>query len=105
MTHLMKLIRNLYSQKKLGRVQYIYLNKKLLTIGFEKSEINECVLYWGCNIFAFYVNAGIFSQPSKSKIHQSIKDDQTEQLYIKDKIYIEDYLVMNVEKRNTGKSS
>ena len=44
----LKLHRNIYGQKKAGRVRYKYLTKKLLMeLGFTKPDIDEYVFYMG----------------------------------------------------------
>ena len=44
----LKLHRNIYGQKKYGRVCYKYLTKKIIMeLGLTKSDINECVFYRG----------------------------------------------------------
>jgi histone deacetylase 1/2 len=44
-THVLKLLKNLYGQKQAGRVWNQYLIKGLIRIGFQQSEIDECVFY------------------------------------------------------------
>ena len=47
----------IYMVKKYGRVWYKYITKKLLIeIGFNKSEIDEFVLYRGSVIYIIYID-------------------------------------------------
>ena len=44
----LNLHRNIYGYKKTEKVCYKYLTKNLTKeIGFTKSDIDECVFYWG----------------------------------------------------------
>jgi hypothetical protein len=43
-THVMKVLRNVYGSRQAGRTFNKYLVKKLLSIGFEQSQVNACVL-------------------------------------------------------------
>ena len=44
-THVLKLLRNVYVQKQAVKVWADFLSKNLFKIGFERSNINECVFY------------------------------------------------------------
>ena len=96
-THVLKLIRNLYGQKQKVCVWKRYSTEKILTIGFEQSTMNYCMLYQGRTTFACYVYNRIFSKPFNSEIYQVIKDVQEDWLDILDKGYIDYYLDMNVD--------
>jgi hypothetical protein len=73
-THVLKLLKNLYGQKQAGRVWNQHLVKGLLSIGFQQSEIDECVFYRSQTIFVVYVDDGIFASPSSREIDQVIND-------------------------------
>ena len=46
-THVLKLRKNLYSQKQAGRVWFNHLSSKLLSIGFTPSKVDPCIFYRG----------------------------------------------------------
>ena len=46
-THVLKLLRNVYGQKRAGKVWADFLSENLFKIGFERSKIDECVFYRG----------------------------------------------------------
>ena len=58
--YVLLLLSNLYGQKQAGRVWNSYMFEKLLSIGFQQSQINECVFYKGDIIFIVYIDDGIF---------------------------------------------
>ena len=43
---MLKMIRNIYGQKQAGRVWNKFLHNILLKLGFEQSQVDECVYYW-----------------------------------------------------------
>jgi hypothetical protein len=47
--YVLKLEKNLYGQKKAGRVWYFHLRKNLLKLGFKPSQYDECIFYYGKN--------------------------------------------------------
>jgi hypothetical protein len=73
-THVLKLLKNLYGQKQAGRVWNQHLVKGLSKIGFEQSEIDECVFFRSRTIFVVYVDDGIFAGPDSKEIDQAIND-------------------------------
>ncbi len=58
--YVLKLLKNIYSQKQVGRVWNAYLVDKLSSIGFKASLINNCIFYQDDIIFMVYVDNGIF---------------------------------------------
>jgi hypothetical protein len=50
-THVLRLIKNLYGQKKAGRVWNQHLAKGLKKAGFVTSKVDECVFYKGKTVF------------------------------------------------------
>jgi hypothetical protein len=45
--YVLKLEKNLYGQKQAGRVWYLHRKKNLLELGFQPSQHDECVFYYG----------------------------------------------------------
>jgi hypothetical protein len=101
-THVLKLLKNLYGQKQAGRVWNQHLVKGLKKIGFQQSEVDECVFYRGSTIFVVYVDDGIFASPNKTEIDQAIKDLRRAKFDIEDKGDIKDYLGVHVTKLDNG---
>ena len=54
-SHVLKLLRNIYSNKAAGRVGNKYLDKGLCEVGFELSKIDPCLYYKGGVILLVYV--------------------------------------------------
>jgi hypothetical protein len=71
-THVLKLLKNLYSQKQAGRVCNKHVTSGLVKIGFVQSKVDECVFYRYGVIFMVYVDDGIFFCKGMDKIDQSI---------------------------------
>ena len=65
--------KNLYGQKQAGRVWYQHLKKNLLKLGFKASNIDECVFYYGKNIFIVYTDDTILIGPDQKEIDELIK--------------------------------
>ena len=66
--HVLLLLVNIYGQKQAGRVWYNYLVKKLLSIGFTQSLVDDCVFYRGTTIFITYVDDGLALDTSGDKL-------------------------------------
>jgi hypothetical protein len=62
-----------------------HLVKGLLKIGFQQSEIDECVFYRNSTIFVVYVDDGIFASPDNKEIDQAIMDLRKAKFDIEDK--------------------
>jgi hypothetical protein len=101
-THVLKLLKNLYGQKQVGRVWNQHLVAGLCKIGFQRSDVDECVFYCNKTIFVVYVDDGIFAGPDASEIKQAIKDLRKVGFDIEDKGDIKDYLGVNVTKLSDG---
>ena len=104
----LKLVKNIYVQKKAGRVWNRYLCEGLESLGFVKSKIDECVWYKGTTIFMYFVDDGILAGPNKHEIDEIIKSfkDPTKagnQFDIEDCGDITDYLGINFYKLPDGK--
>ena len=101
-THVLKLHKNMYSQKQAGRVWFNHLSRKLLSIGFTPSKVDPCIFYRGSYIFFFYVDNGIFMSPKEGDMNKAIVDLKTTHLDIKDRGDIADYLGVNVSYKKNG---
>ena len=101
--HVLKLINNLYGQKKSGKVCNEYLKSVLTRIGFKPSKVDPCVFYKGKRLFFVYFYYEIFSGPYYNEITQEINDLQAEDFDIYDRGNIADYLGINAEKLCYGR--
>ena len=102
-THVLKLLKNLYGQKQAGRVWSQHLSQGLKDIGFEPSNVDECVFYRGKVIFLVYVDDGIFISPDQEGINKAIMDLQSRNFDIEDQGQLTDYLGVNVEQLSDGR--
>jgi hypothetical protein len=66
--HVLKLEKNIYSQKQVGRVWNSFLVDKLLSIGFTTSLVDDCMFYPNDVIFMVYVDDDIFLGDDDSKV-------------------------------------
>ena len=67
-SHVLKLLSNLYGQKKAGHVWNQYLIDNLLTICFTQLLINECEFYSDNVIFTVYIDDRLFCGPPEHKL-------------------------------------
>ena len=74
MTHILKILNNLYGKSQGSRVFNKHIIKGLEEIDFQQSRVDNCMLYQCEVIFFIYVNDGIFTSPIDSAIDQAIKD-------------------------------
>jgi len=72
----LKLLKNIYGQKKAGRVWNSYLVEKLASIGFRPSLIDDCVFFRNYVVFMVYVDDGIFIGNDDAQLKDIIKEMQ-----------------------------
>ena len=72
-THVLNILRYVYGQKQEGKVWVDFLSENPFKIGFEKSNIDECVFYYGKLVFLVYVDDGIFSSLELTSIDNAVK--------------------------------
>ena len=72
-THVLNILRYVYGQKQEGKVWVDFLSENPFKIGFEKSNIDECVFYYGNLVFLVYVDDGIFSSLELTSIDNAVK--------------------------------
>ena len=96
----MKLHKNAYDHKQVGRVWYRYLTKNLLEeLGFEISQVDECVFYRGKTVYILYTDDSILAGPYPEEIYQVLKDLKKANLEVSDKGNIEDFLGVKIERK------
>jgi hypothetical protein len=97
-THYLKLKKNIYGSRQVGRVWNQHLANGLVeNLKFKQSTVDECVFYQGTTILLIYVDDGIFCGPSAKEI-QTIIDDLRAQFDITDEGEIETYLGVKISR-------
>ena len=77
----------------------MYLTQKLLEeLGFEISQVDECVFYRGKTVYILYTDDSILAGPDPEEIEQVLKDLKKENLEVTGKGNIEDFLGVNIER-------
>ena len=69
----LKILRNLYGQRQVGKVWHNYLIKELKSIGYRQSEYDPCILYKGQCICLLYTDGTILFGPDSKTIDARIK--------------------------------
>ena len=98
MTHLLKLLRNMYGKKQAGKVWDNFLSENLFKIGFKWSNIDKCVFYRGNLVFLLYVDDGIFVSEDRTSIHSAIKELMDSNLKLEYQSHPADYVGANIKK-------
>ena len=90
----------MYGQKQAGKVWADFLSENLFKIGFERSNINECVFYRGKLVFLVYVDDGIFFSPwTGRQFNNVIKELKDSKLKIEDQGHPADHVGVNIKKQ------
>jgi hypothetical protein len=100
--HVLKLEKNIYSQKQAGNVWNSFLVDKLMSIGFTTSLIDDCVFFRGDIILRVYVDDGIFLGSNALQLQDFIKEIQNLGLNIEDQGHPVDYLGVNIKELKHG---
>jgi hypothetical protein len=100
--HVLKLEKNIYSQKQAGRIWNSFLVDKLMSLGFTPSLIDNCVFFHDDIIFMVYADDGIFLSNDNSKLQDAIKEIQDSGLNIEDQGHPADYVDVNIKKLRDG---
>ena len=98
----LKLERNLYGQKQAGRVWYQHLRSKLLSIGFKKSNVDECVFYKGKSIYVLYTDDSILTGPDNAELDQIIQEMKNAGLELTVEGDISDFLGVKITRKKDG---
>ena len=102
--YVLKLHRNIYGQKQAGRVWYKYLTRKLIEeVGFEKSEVDECVFTRGGVIYLLYTDDSIIAGVDKEQVENAIRDIEAAGLKITREGDVQDFLGINIKKLSKTK--
>eukprot|EP00980_Cylindrotheca_fusiformis_P011699 scaffold2782_cov88-Cylindrotheca_fusiformis.AAC.2 len=101
--YVLKLRKNVYGQKQAGRVWNKYLTEKLINkVGFTQSKVDECVVYRGSVMYVLYTDDSILAGPNQEEIDRAIADIQAAGLEITIEGDIQDFLGVNIERKDDG---
>jgi hypothetical protein len=101
--YVLQLHRNVYGQRQSSRVWNKFLSDILINkVGFKQSTIDECVFYKGSVMYVLYTDDSILAGPNLSEIDQAIKDIQAAKLDITIEGDLQDFLGINIEKKQDG---
>jgi hypothetical protein len=100
--HVLKLEKNIYSQKQASCVWNSFLVDKLTSIGFTPSLIDDCVFFRNYIIFMVYLDNGIFLGKDDLKLQDAIKEIQELGLNIENQGHQADYVGVNIKKLQDG---
>lgn len=99
----LKLKRNVYGQVQAGRVWNDYLKDKLINeLNFTQSKYDECVFFRGSIMYVLYTDDSILAGPDQQEIATAIKDIKAAGLDITEEGDLQDFLGINIEKREDG---
>ena len=106
-THVLKIKKNLYGGKNMGKIWFNHLKGALENIGFEQSQADNCVFYRKLVVFMFYVDDGLFFARRDKDIDKAIKYLQNvskakRKLTTDDQGDVKDYLGVNFEQLEDG---
>ena len=96
------LLKNVYGQKQAGRVWNKYLHNGLISMGFEQSNIDECLYYRGSTIFLVYVDDGIIIDSDKSRIDAIFDEFKSHNFEVTDEGDLKDYLGVDISPQSDG---
>ncbi|KAL7474813.1 hypothetical protein ACHAW6_000767 [Cyclotella cf. meneghiniana] len=100
--YVLKLLANLYGQKQAGRVWNQYMADKLHDIGFQQSQVDECIFYCNDIIFIVYVDGGLFFGSHDGTLTLIIKQLKDAGLNAEDQGHPADYVGVNIKKSRDG---
>ena len=95
----LELHRNVYGGKSAGRQWYLYLKSKLESIGFERSDFDECVFYKGQCMYVLYTDDSILAGPDKEELDSIIKEMEAAKLGVTDEGELSDFLGVHIERK------
>ena len=72
--HVLKLIKNLYGQKQVGRVWNKYLHKRLSEIGFVPSKLEPCLYYKEKVTLLVYIDDCVMFSPTEKELRKVVNE-------------------------------
>jgi hypothetical protein len=95
--HVLKLEKNIYSQKQAVHVWNLFLVDKLMSLGFTPLLMDDCMFFWDDIIYMVYVDYGIFLGGDDLQLQDIIKEIQ-DLFNIEDQGHPADYAGVNMKK-------
>lgn len=95
-THALKLLKNLYGGRQAGKVWADVLADKLVSCGYKRLMIDECVWYKDDIVFFFYVDDGIFVSMKDADVQKEIHSLRHANLQIEDQGHPNDYVGVKI---------
>ena len=96
----LEVCKNVYGGKAAGRQWYLHLKKKLESIGFVRSQFDECVFFKGQCMYVLYTDDSILSGPDEAELEKIIQEIQDAGLGITDEGDIADFLGVHIERKD-----
>ena len=94
--------KNIYDGKDSGRVWYLHLKAKLLSVGFKVSKHDECVFYKGKALYVLYTDDSILVGPDQRELNHIINEIKSTGLNLTSEDGIEDFLGVTIDHRSDG---
>jgi hypothetical protein len=99
---LLQILKNLYDgQKQAGQVWYQYLAKGLKDIGFPRSEVDECVFYFGRSVLLVYVDDSILMGPKGEELNYLIAE-MNKRFKLQEEGGVSEYLGIEIRREDDG---
>ena len=98
----LQLRKNVYGQKQAGRIWNKYLHNGLTQMGFEQSNIDECLYYRGSTIFLVYVDDGIIIDSDQARIDAIFNEFKEHNFDVTDEGDLKDYLGVDISPQPDG---
>jgi hypothetical protein len=101
-SHVLKILKNLYSQKQAGKVWNDYMNHTVIKeLGCTRSRVDQCLYYHDQTLFCVYVDDGIFGGPNAEDIDK-LKKRMGKVFEMTDEGDLSDYLGVNIDHQEDG---
>ena len=94
--------RNIYGGKDSGRVWYLHLRSKLESIGFKKSDHDDCVFYKGKAMYVLYTDDSILVGPDQRELDSIVKEIESTGLRLTSDEGVDDFLGVNIDHHPDG---
>jgi len=78
LSHVLKLIKNIYGLKQAGRVWNKHLHKGLIKLKFQQSTYDACIFYRGSEVMGVYIRDCLIIAPSDAEVLKVYTDLQAE---------------------------
>ena len=103
-SHVLKLKRNVYGQKQVGRVRNQYMDLGMKSIGFIPSKFNPCLYYRKSILFLVYIDDCIVFGPDDTAIDEVVTDlrKSSQNFTIDDQGEVGDFMGIQIQKLDDG---